>query len=441
MDPMFKASDFSSFSTVIVYHKRLSFSSLYWYVNIIAFFQNRMVNGKVYLSSDPQNQWIRSYASRNGYSISDFIKLYGFEPALDGTELTTESARERHIEVLKPYIIEGNRVYFPPDSRVYKLLQTYCYNKKVSINDYIKTLGFERVHERPKQALDLPEQDMQVRACDGSFEEKLFARYPLIGSAILRSEILDKLNASARRSIDHALASPSYRLSLSEEMRITVAVFDHAKKWNTEENSEFWKYISLQMGYRDRSSTVERLIRNSIEDALKQNGRLFLEDDLGRHFRSTALIHSFSPRKSQMALLDLLFEFYKTNLNWKVIPDDPLLSHMVRALQQKLTGDANIDTELTISSQAYSIQEGIRKLVLLRPAYARRLFERLIVKMDTLINNIESRAKTYEELLCEEWFKEKIASISSDKKEKRQRNAALREIALQTVRKLWGKVV
>jgi len=401
---------------------------------IIAFLRDSMVNGKVYLSSAPKNQWIRSLASRNGYSVKGFIELYGFEPALDGTELTAEGARERHIEALKQYIVNGHQVYFPTDSRVYKLLNTYCYQKGLSISAYIKTLGFERIYERPRLALDVMEQDMQVRQCDGRFEEKLFARFPLLGSAILSQDTLDKLNDSARKSIDRVLTSPSYRLSSVEEMRITVAMLNHAKGWNSEENSEFWKYISLQMGYRDRNSAVERIIRTSMEHAIKENGRLFVEDDQGRHFRNTALIHSLSPRKSMLALLDLLFEFYKTNLNWKAIPGDPLLGHMVRALQQKMTGEADTDAELTISSRAYSIQEGIRKLVLLRPAYARSLFERLIVKIDALVNNADSQARTYEELLCEEWFKEKLASISNDRKEKRQRTAVQREIALDYTR-------
>ena len=402
--------------------------------DVVAFLRDNMVNGKVYLSSDPKNQWIRSLASRNGYSVKDFIELYGFEPALDGTELTTEGARERHIEALKQYIVNGNQVYFPTDSRVYKLLNNYCYQKGLLISAYIKTLGFERIYERPRLSLDTMEQDMQSRPCDGHSEEKMFARFPLLGSALLSQDTLDKLNDRARQSIDHVLTSPSYRLSLVDEMRITIAMLNHAKKWNSEENSEFWKYISLQMGYRDRNSAVERIIRTSMEHAIKENGRLFVEDDQGRHFRNTALIHSLSPRKSMMALFDLLFEFYKTNLNWKVIPGDPLLAHMIRALQQKLTGEADADAELTISSRAYSIQEGIRKLVLLRPVYTRSLFERLIVKIDALVNNTGSQAKTYEELLCEEWFKEKLASISSDRKEKRQRAAAQHEIALDYTR-------
>ena len=36
---------------------------------IISFFEDNLIDGKVYISSDPKNQWIRSLASRNGYAI------------------------------------------------------------------------------------------------------------------------------------------------------------------------------------------------------------------------------------------------------------------------------------------------------------------------------------------------------------------------------------
>lgn len=70
---------------------------------IVAFMKENMVDGKVYISSDPKNQWIRSIASRNGYTIKSFIELYGFESRLDGSELTSDAAKERHREELRQY--------------------------------------------------------------------------------------------------------------------------------------------------------------------------------------------------------------------------------------------------------------------------------------------------------------------------------------------------
>ena len=366
---------------------------------IIAFMQENMVDGKVYVSSDPKNQWIRSIASRNGYTIKSFIELYGFESRLDGSELTTDGAKERHIEELRQYIVHDNVVYFPTDSRIYKILNTYAYNKGFNVNSYIRSLGFERTTERPDVAVDILEKDMEVRQSNGTFEDKVFAMYPLIGSCILKPETVDKLNANARKYIDLVLREPWTKLSLRAEMQITLALINNAKKWKNEENSNFWNYISLQFGYRDASGSVVRLLQSSLENAVKRNRRLFLEDTNGRAFKSTVVIHALSTRKSWMALFDLLFDFYKSNLNWRMIPNDPLISVMVHALQQKLSGGNEEDVELTISSKAYSFQEGIRKLILYRPVYTRNLFERLIGKIDSLVNSETKKVNTYEELL------------------------------------------
>lgn len=113
-----------------------------------------------------------------------------------------------------------------------------------------------------------------------------------------------------------------------------------------------------------------------------------------------------------------------------MIPNDPLISVMVHALQQKLSGGNEEDVELTISSKAYSFQEGIRKLILYRPVYTRNLFERLIGKIDSLVNSKTKQVKTYEELLCEEWFKEKIIAIASTKKAERHPQATQRDVAI-----------
>lgn len=91
---------------------------------IVASMKENMVDGKVYISSDPKNQWIRSIASRNGYTIKSFIELYGFESRLDGSELTSDAAKERHREELRQYVVHDNVVYFPTDSHIYKVLQT-----------------------------------------------------------------------------------------------------------------------------------------------------------------------------------------------------------------------------------------------------------------------------------------------------------------------------
>ena len=400
---------------------------------IIAFLRQNMVDGGVYISSDPKNQWIRSIASRNGYGIKELVELYGFRQAKqNGTEFTTGGAKQRHLEELRKYVVRDNIVYLPTDSSAYRVLHAYAYKLGMDLNSYIHSLGFKRTAERPDTAADALERDMEVRQSDGPFEDKVFGLYPLIGSRILKSGTLNKLNENARAYIDRVLKEPGTRLSLRGEMQITLALINNAKDWKNEENSNFWSYISLQFGYRDTSGNgaVVRLLQSSLESAMKKNGRLFLEDMNGREFKATVLVHAMSTRKSWMLLFDFLFDFYKNNLHRRIIQNDPLIPVMVRALRQKLAGEGEDDAAVTISSKVYSFQEGIRKLVFYRPGYTCKLFEKLIGKIDSLYNAETRPAKTYEEQLCEEWYKEKIRSIANTVKAERHGQTGQRDIAI-----------
>lgn len=298
------------------------------------------------------------------------------------------------------------------------------------MNNYICSLGFGHATEHSEMLQDTVERDMQVRQSDGKFEDKVFANYPLIGSKILKPETLDKLNKITKKYIDTVLRDPLAKLSLRAEMQITLAIINNAKSWKNEENGNFWNYITLQLGYRDASGAVVRLLQSSLENSMKKNNRLFIEDSKGRGFKSTAVIHALTTKKSWMALFDFIFDFYKNNLNWKVIPGDPLLAIMIRSLQQKLAGNSTEDMELTISSRVYLFQEGIRKLVLFRPIFTHDLFEKLITKIDAMVNSEDKPVKTYEEQLCEEWFREKIIAIANTKRTEKQGKGGGRDIAI-----------
>ena len=189
--------------------------------------------------------------------------------------MNIKDAKERHIEELRQYIVHDNVVYFSTDSRIYKVLHAYAYNKGLNVNSYIKSLGFERTTERPDAPVDTLEKDMEIRQSDGTFEEKVFAMYPLIGSRILKPETVDKLNENSRKYIDLVLREPWTKLPLRAEMQITLALINNAKNWKNEENGKFWNYISLRFGYRDASGSVVRLLQSSLENAMKFNHRLF----------------------------------------------------------------------------------------------------------------------------------------------------------------------
>lgn len=379
---------------------------------IIDFFENHLVNGTVAISSDPENQWIRSYVSRNGFSLADFVNLYGYDYA-NTTRDMSDSIFDRHQKLLKEFVVEkSNIIYLPTRNPVYTKLCLYANNNGMKLDEYIEKLGFIRTFNRTIELADFDESDMEVYPCDGGNLEKIYAKYPLIGSYIFGDKSFENLFQKTKQLIDKKLKENDFKFSTHAEMMIALVVVNCAKDWVSEENGKFWQYIALQFGFRDKGEQIRNILSNCLKNALETNNRWFYEDTNGYQYKSTAVIHALTTKKTWMTVCDLLFDFYANNLNWSYVEDDPLIEQMVNALKNKFDVFGESEEGILVSSKAYSFQEGVKKLILYRPKYAVVLFSRMINRIDQLISHTETKAKYYEEILCDEWMQQKISSIS-----------------------------
>ena len=389
---------------------------------ITEFFEENMVDGKVYISSDSSNQWIRSYASRNGYTLKAFIELYGYESAMIEACDKSANARLSHIEELKKYIVYDNVIYLDTFSSIYKTISIYASHNGITLNEYIEDLGFKRTMLRPAVNRNNDEADMEIYqpAADAKLTEKIFANNPLLGNYVLSDKNLHAINANAKKYVDKMVSNPSVFKSanaLKAEMRVTLAVINYAKNWASEEESSFWNFMAGQFGYRESSSEVRDVLCRCVEDSMKHQKRLFLSDANGNMYKGTIVVHAMTTKKTWMYLFDFLFDFYKNNLNWTYMENDPSIGQMVRALYRKLD-DSIVDLKedaISISSEVYRFQEGIRKLVLYRPKYAEKMFGRLIRRLDEIVKQEAGPSNTYEEVLADEWIAKKMRKILESK--------------------------
>ena len=327
---------------------------------IITFFEENTINGQTYIPATPDNQWIRSYISRSPFNTEEFIAFYGF--SMMGAE---ENA----------------------------------------------------VLDFTVESFNIVESDMQLHGTGSDFIEKLFADTPLLGSRILSEKNLGILYQNSRKYVSQLLSNPSAKPSLKVEMQIALAVINYAKGWDTEDESGFWKYITAQFGYRDESGQLRNLLCSCVKDALVSNNRWFIINSSGNQFKSSIVAHAFSTKRSWLYFCDFLFDFYKTNLDWEYIEDDPMIVRMVLSLRNKMNAsDENSDEDIEISSKVYYFREGIIKLIVHRPKYATQLVSSLIKRIDGLVNHTNLAAITYEEQLCDEWMAKKLQGIAAVKK-------------------------
>lgn len=327
---------------------------------IISFLKENTINGQTYIPSTPDNQWIRSYISRSPYNTEEFIAFYGFSTT--GNEENAE-------------------------------------------------LDFTA------EDFNIVESDMQVYGTGTDFIEKLYADTPLLGSRILSEKTLEILYKNSRKYIGQLLNNSFVKPNLKVEMQIALAVINYAKSWDTEDESGFWKYITAQFGYRDESGQLRNLLCNCVKNALVRNNRWFVINASGNQFKSSIVAHAFSTKRSWLYFCDFLFDFYKTNLDWEYIKDDPMIARMVLSLRNKMNAsDEASDEDIEISSKVYYFREGIIKLIVHRPKYATQLVSSLIKRIDGLVNHTNLAATTYEEQLCDEWMANKLQGITAVKK-------------------------
>ena len=353
---------------------------------IISCLQENTYDGITFIPATPENQWIRSYIARSPYNTDEFIAFFGFNTKDNNSNAVLDFSEEEFRFV---------------------------------------------------------EDDMRAYGTGTDYIEKVFANSPLLGSHIITKNNLEILNLNSRKYIDKFLQKSNLKPNLKAEMLITLAVINYAKGWDTEDETGFWRYITTSFGYRDESGQLRNLLCECIRDALVKNRRWFVTGSDGNHYKSSVVAHAFSTKRSWLYFCDFLFDFYKTNLEWEYIEDDPMIARMVLALRNKLQNTDNIsDENLEISSKIYHFREGITKLIVHRPRYAAQLFARMIKRIDSLVNHTAQAATCYEEQLCDEWMTNKLRTISAPNKKDRsveQRTVAIDYTRIKPVYRLYNE--
>ena len=381
---------------------------------IIEFLKNRVnEEGKVYISSKPESQWLRSFASRNGYLIADFVALYGFQYALGEStakETNTDTTRERHIERMQRYIIEDNIVYIPSYCDFYRVLAAAASACKKNITEYIEDLGFERsmipgdvLLREEGSAYVIDESDMKIYEEEDDKYKNIFAQNPLIGDYLLSSEELDTIHKEAQRIIDQCVAIHRYFFNEEEKRIIALSVINYTQGWDSTDDT-YTAYLLKQYGYREFPNLYNYLIKATFY-ALEEAGRWAFRTKTEFEFKSTFLIHAMSPMKAWIALCDFLSDFYQNNLNCQYEEDDPSILNAVLLIRRKLIREnAQEEESLTIGSKPYLFQEGIRKLIIYKPEYTSNLFRNIIKRIDSYMNGNVQKPKKYHEKIVDSWF-------------------------------------
>lgn len=110
---------------------------------IISFLDEHVVDGLVYLSSAPENQWFRNYVSRCRMSIDEFINFFGYKKSKYDYNYISERKNIKYGNELKKYIIKPpNIVYFTSQDKIFHVIENISKLNKMSIEEYVFSLGY-----------------------------------------------------------------------------------------------------------------------------------------------------------------------------------------------------------------------------------------------------------------------------------------------------------
>ncbi len=194
------------------------------------------------------------------------------------------------------------------------------------------------------------EEDMMLSAIkeEDGLTKRVFKKCPLLGDYVINEKSFDILCSNVKKYIDFRMSSEGIKLNNTLNRNVyeqtVLAVVNFAKEWNSNEEGKFTRYIAMKFGYKtDFSGRVWEIITEAIEIALNVNNKFFIRREDGRQFYETVMAHSMGPKGSWFPLIELLFSFYKDNLDWNYVPGDPLFVRFVLALQRHFNNESSDD--------------------------------------------------------------------------------------------------
>lgn len=114
---------------------------------IINFLEDHLIDGEVYISSDPKNQWLKTYISRCGMSIEEFINFFGYKKAKRGKYAELEEHYKASVkkfeQELRAIAVNENEVKI--EGNLYQNLRGFCLKNGKNMDMFIKELGFVRL--------------------------------------------------------------------------------------------------------------------------------------------------------------------------------------------------------------------------------------------------------------------------------------------------------
>lgn len=155
--------------------------------------------------------------------------------------------------------------------------------------------------------------------------------------------------------------SKNYRSENIDEL--IVLIVNIAKTWDDDKESRFWVKLFGEI-FDDASISPTKFYDDFASSLKRHNKTLFLSKENKRMFREVFLLHAFAPDKSRDSFVRLLWTWYVDTdvVNYDFQPNDPLYAKIARFLNNKFSGETNLDEDSSFEGKTYAIKSSFKYL-------------------------------------------------------------------------------
>lgn len=213
---------------------------------------------------------------------------------------------------------------------------------------------------------------------------------PLLGEYIPTRWIREKIIASAKVVFQQLLRTSATAQSLLNERILALALIYLTQAQDADNENKLWDFLFAQLGYHEAAAKrcSPQLLRKKITECLDHVFRMeqrFFSTDGHRYF-NTLRLHALAPAQTVEHLLNLLYHFYKENLEYQYIKGDNSYRIFVRQICRRWENTLNAEaSQSDMKTRSDYLAASFREMFIYRPEFTAALCDALVCRMDALL--------------------------------------------------------
>ena len=281
-------------------------------------------------------------------------------------------------------------------------------------------MSFESITLQTQEKYDLAK-TMQASPCElVSWDSAtklcyvLFANIPFIGEYVPSEEQFNDITA-AGKELFQRLVKAKYDVNslnqLEQKELICAAIFltQKMEALKNSDDGQLWKYILSGLGYDELQSAPSwQSCYKKMTELLRLSVRYFA--DYGQKYYNTLRIQSLAPADSISELFEIIYSFYKNNLESQYDSSDTAFEILTQNIQKRLSGsDDKDDAQIKFGSGFWALKSSLKFLLSHEPVYMAAVCDAVAGKMDMLLRGDSPALNTNNrwDILLQEWFNKK----------------------------------